>query len=253
MLCRAQNRDAPVTFLVVSAQMEENARQFDYDWLVVGSGFGGSRLGAAAGREGLLGRRARVRQALRATRTSPSRPGDLRRYFWTPRLGMRGIFRLTLFKDVSVVSRLRRRRRQPRLRQHALRAARAVLRGPAVGASSRDWEAELAPHYDEAQRMLGVVEYHDTTTPPTSCCASTARRSASATPTSKTPVGVFFGEPGQDRPRPLLRRRGARPHRLHAVRPLHGRLPHGAKNTLVKNYLWFAEKLRRRGDRPSAR
>ena len=41
----------------------------------------------------------------------------------------------------------------------------------------------------------------------------------------KTPVGVFFGEPGQDRPRPVLRRRGPGPHRLPAVRALHGRLP----------------------------
>jgi len=77
--------------------------RYDFDWLVIGSGFGGSvsalRLAQKGHRVGVLecGRRF-------ADKDFPSSTADLKRYFWTPRLGMKGIFRLTTFKDVSVVA-----------------------------------------------------------------------------------------------------------------------------------------------------
>ena len=80
--------------------MEEG---FDFDWLVIGSGFGGSvsalRLSEKGYSVGVLecGRRFADHEFARST-------GDLRRYFWKPRLGMKGIFRLTTFKDVSVAA-----------------------------------------------------------------------------------------------------------------------------------------------------
>src|SRR3954449_2713357 len=83
--------------------MEENARQFDLDWLVIGSGFGGSvsalRLVQKGYRVGVLecGRRFADDELPRST-------WDLRRYFWAPRLGLRGIFRLSTFRDVAVAS-----------------------------------------------------------------------------------------------------------------------------------------------------
>ena len=77
--------------------------QFDYDWIVVGSGFGGSvsalRLAEKGYSVGVLECGKRFRDE-----DFPKSTWDLRRYFWAPRLGLRGIFRLTLFKDVSVVS-----------------------------------------------------------------------------------------------------------------------------------------------------
>lgn len=66
----------------------------DFDWLVIGSGFGGSvsalRLTEKGYRVGVLecGRRY-------ADDEFPSSTADLKRYFWNPRLGMKGIFRLT--------------------------------------------------------------------------------------------------------------------------------------------------------------
>ena len=134
----AQNRDAPVTFPGSVCAMEENARQLDFDWLVIGSGFGGSVVGAAAGREGLPRRACSSAAGASATRTSPSSTWNLRALLLgAAARACAGILRLTLFKDVFVVSRLRRRRRQPRLREHALRAARRVLPRPAVGRAGR--------------------------------------------------------------------------------------------------------------------
>ena len=41
----------------------------------------------------------------------------------------------------------------------------------------------------------------------------------------RTPVGVFFGPPGERVPDPYFGGDGPRAHRLHPVRQLHGRLP----------------------------
>jgi cholesterol oxidase len=83
--------------------MSSDNDSFDFDWLVIGSGFGGSvsalRLSEKGHSVGVLecGRRF-------ADDELPKSTADLKRYFWRPALGMKGIFRLTTFRDVSVVS-----------------------------------------------------------------------------------------------------------------------------------------------------
>ena len=76
---------------------------FDFDWIVVGSGFGGS---VSALRLAEKGYRVAVLECGRRFSDDdfPKSTWDARRYFWMPRIGFRGIFRLTPFKDVSVVS-----------------------------------------------------------------------------------------------------------------------------------------------------
>ena len=78
-------------------------RAFDVDWLVIGSGFGGS-VSALRLRE--KGYSVAVLEAGRrfADDELPRSTWDLRRYFWAPRLGMRGIMRLTTFRDVAVLT-----------------------------------------------------------------------------------------------------------------------------------------------------
>ncbi len=76
---------------------------FDYDWLVIGSGFGGSvsalRLAEKGYSVGVLECGRRFRDEDFAERTA-----DFRRYNWAPHLGMRGILRLNIFRDVFVLS-----------------------------------------------------------------------------------------------------------------------------------------------------
>ena len=68
--------------------------EYDYDWLVIGSGFGGSvsalRLREKGYSVGVLECGKRF-----SDDDFPKSTWDLRRYFWAPRLGMRGIFRMS--------------------------------------------------------------------------------------------------------------------------------------------------------------
>jgi cholesterol oxidase len=211
----------------------------DFDWLVIGSGFGGSvsalRLAQKGYRVGVLecGRRF-------ADHELPKSTWDLRRYWYAPRLGLNGIFRLTVFKDVAIVS-------GAGVGGGSLVYANTLYRAPArfyedpQWAGLNDWLAALAPHYDEAERMLGVTTY-DSDDFADDLLREYAEEIGVGETYAKTRVGVFLGDPGKTVPDPYFGGEG--PERTGCMRC--GRCmvgcPHGAKNTLVKNYLWFAER-----------
>ena len=212
----------------------------DYDWLVIGSGFGGSvsamRLAEKGYRVGVVecGRRF-------GDDDFANSAWNLRRYFWLPRLGLRGIFRLTLFKDVFIVS-------GNGVGGGSLGYANTLYRArPAFFADPQwdglaDWEGELRPHYDTAERMLGVTEYEGMT-PADELLREYAGQIGVAETFKPTRVGIFFGEPGKQVPDPYFGGEG--PPRSGCIRcgSCMVGCRHGAKNTLVKNYLWFAERL----------
>jgi cholesterol oxidase len=215
---------------------------FDYDWLVIGSGFGGSvsalRLSEKGYEVGVLecGRRF-------ADHEFPESTSDYKRYFWRPRIGWKGIFRLTTFKDVSVVSGCG-------VGGGSLGYANTLYVPPTQffedpqWSQIAAWESELAPHYEEAQRMLGVtMNPHDD--PADQLLRELGEELGVPDTYKKTPVGVFFGgegEAGKTVPDPFFGGEG--PDRTGCS--LCGRCmvgcPHGSKNTLVKNYLYLAEK-----------
>ena len=213
---------------------------YDFDWLVVGSGFGGSvaalRLAEKGYRVGVLesGRRFADDDFARSTR-------DVRRYFWAPFAGLRGILRITLFKDVFVVSGAGVGGGSLVYGNTLYRARDAFYDDP-HWASLADWRGELAPHYETAERMLGVSTY-DREGPADALLREYAEELGVADTYEPTRVGVFFGEPGVTVPDPYFGGEG--PERTGCVRCgacIVG-CRYGAKNTLVKNYLWFAERL----------
>lgn len=213
---------------------------FDADWLIVGSGFGGS---VAALRLAELGDSVVVHEAGRrfADHEHARSTWNLRRYFWAPHLGMRGILKLTKFRDVLV-------------------ATGAGVGGGSLGYANTlyvpnedafygdphwselaDWRRELAPWYATAERMLGVTRYA-----PKGAVDHLIERLGQdlGVPESfgMSRVGVFLGEPGVEVPDPYFQ--GAGPPRTGCIRcgacMVGCRV--GAKNTLVKNYLWLAER-----------
>ena len=212
----------------------------DYDVIVVGSGFGGS---VAALRLAEKGYRVHVLEAGRrfADHELAKTSWDLRNYLWAPRLGCFGIQRIHKLPDVLILA-------GAGVGGGSLNYAQTlyVPPGPFFAdpqwAHITDWQQELQPHYDTASSMLGVV------TNPCDGVAEQVMRDAAeemgvSDTFSKTPVGVFFGEPDKTVPDPYFG--GAGPARTGCTEcgncMVGCRV--GAKNTLVKNYLALAEKL----------
>ncbi|GAB1693716.1 GMC oxidoreductase [Krasilnikovia sp. M28-CT-15] len=211
----------------------------DYDVVVVGSGFGGSvaalRLTEKGYRVGVLEAGRRYTPA-----TLPKTSWDLRNFLWAPRLGLRGIQRITLLKDIVVLS-------AAGVGGGSLVYANTLYRPPrtffddAQWAAITDWAGELDPHYDQASRMLGVTE-QPSTTPSDVVIRQVAEEMGVGDTYRRTPVGVFFGEPGRTVPDPFFG--GAGPDRtgcLECGECMIG-CRHGAKNRLDLNYLHLAER-----------
>lgn len=223
---------------------------YDYDVIVVGSGFGGSvtalRLTEKGYRVGVL------EAGRRFTRESlPRNSWDLKNFLWAPALGLYGIQRIHLLGNVM------------------------VLAGAGVGGGSlnyantlyeplapffedpqwkdiTDWRSELAPYYDQAKRMLGV-RLNPTMTPSDVHLKATAQAMGIGDTFHMAPVGVFFGDggdaeggsrakPGGEVADPYFG--GAGPSRKACTEcgECMTGCRHGAKNTLNENYLYLAEK-----------
>ena len=134
--------------------MQVRDSSFDYDWIIVGSGFGGSvsalRLAEKGYEVAVLERGRRFTDDGFAKST-----WDLRNWLWMPLLGLRGIFRLTPFKDVFIASGAGVGGGSLVYANTLYRAAPAFFDNP-QWAGLTDWANALAPHYDVAERMLGV-------------------------------------------------------------------------------------------------
>ncbi len=213
---------------------------FDYDFIIVGSGFGGSvsalRLAEKGYKVAVLERGKRWR-----TDDFPKTNWNVRKYLWAPMIRCFGIQAITLLRDVMILHGCG-------VGGGSLVYANTLLVPPdevfddprwrALG----NWKENLAPHYATAQRMLGV-----TTAPcPTETddllkeIAGDLGRGDTYHPTE---VGVFFGEPGQTVPDPYFGGQG--PERSGCIE-CGGCMVgcrHNAKNTLDKNYLYLAERL----------
>ncbi|MEJ7797031.1 MAG: GMC family oxidoreductase [Solirubrobacteraceae bacterium] len=220
--------------------MSRSVREHDFDWIVVGSGFGGSvcalRLTQKGYRVGMFesGRRF-------ADHEFPKSTWDLRRYFFAPRLGLRGIFRLSLFKDVTILSGAGVGGGSLGYANTLYRARRRFYDDPQWAGLEDDWEVALAPHFDEAERMLGVATVTTDDAADDMLRAFGEHIGAQAS-YAKTRVGVYFGEPGAAVEDPYFDGEG--PPRTGCIgcgRCMVG-CPTGAKNTLPKNYLWLAER-----------
>ncbi|HJU97419.1 MAG TPA: GMC family oxidoreductase [Jiangellaceae bacterium] len=211
----------------------------DFDVLVVGSGFGGS---VAALRLSEKGYRVGVLEAGRrfAPDDFPKTSWDLRNFLWAPALGCTGIQRISLLRNVVVLS-------GAGVGGGSLVYANTLYRplddfyADPQWRDITDWRAELGPFYDQAERMLGV-SYDSRDTPSDAVMRAVAEHMGVADTFHYAPVGVFFGEPGKEVPDPYFGGAGpARTGCLHCGECMTG-CRHGAKNTLETNYLHLAER-----------
>jgi cholesterol oxidase len=105
-----------------------------------------------------------------------------------------------------------------------------------------DWREVLAPHYATARRMLGVAT-NPRLWPADDALKEIAGEMGREETFQPTDVGVFFGEPGVIVPDPYFQGQGPdRAGCIHCGACMVG-CRHNAKNTLTKNYLYFAQKF----------
>ncbi|MFH8464264.1 GMC oxidoreductase [Streptomyces sp. NPDC017991] len=223
---------------------------YDYDVIVVGSGFGGSvtalRLTEKGYNVGVL------EAGRRFTRgTLPKNSWDLKNYLWAPKLGMYGLQRIHLLGNVMVLA-------GAGVGGGSLNYANTLYVPPKPFFEDpqwkdiTDWQAELKPYYDQAQRMLGV-RLNPTMTPSDVHLKAAAQRMGVGDTFHMAPVGVFFGD-GEDADKTVKARPGetvddpyfggagpARSACAECGECMTG-CRHGAKNTLNENYLYLAEK-----------
>jgi cholesterol oxidase len=211
----------------------------ELDVVVIGSGFGGSTTALRLTEKGY---RVAVLEAGRRfdESTLPATSWRVRSFVWAPRLGCYGIQRISLIKDVMVLA-------GAGVGGGSLNYANTLYEplAPFYADSQwshiTDWRSELAPFYDQAKRMLGVVP-NPTITPSDEVMREVAEEMGVAETFRPTPVGVFFGQPGVEVDDPFFG--GVGPPRRGCIEcgECMTGCRHGAKNTLLQNYLYLAER-----------
>lgn len=212
---------------------------YNYDVLVIGSGFGGS---VSALRLTEKGYKVGVFEAGKRFEDKDFAKNSwrLRKFLWMPQIGCYGIQRIDKLKDVLILSGAGVGGGSLVYANTLYEPLDPFYRDPSWGHIT-DWKSELAPYYDQAKRMLGVSIYPHVTEADR-VMREVAEQMGVGGTFHHTPVGVFFGEPGGKVADPYFG--GAGPERngcLNCGECMTG-CRHNAKNTLVKNYLYLAEK-----------
>lgn len=215
----------------------KNTEEFDY--IIIGSGFGGSVSAMRLAQKGYSV--AVIESGKRWTaETFPKSNWSFRKFFWFPGIFAYGIQRLNLLNDVMVLSGAgvgggslvyanTLYVPKPRFFEH-----------PTVRQIGAD--KELLPYYELAKKMLGV-----TTNPrlgePDYLLRDLAAEDGQGHTFTPTPVGVFFGEQDKMVTDPYFKGEGPDRAGCNFCGGCMVGCRFHAKNTLDKNYLYFAEQF----------
>lgn len=225
---------------------------FDYDVLIIGSGFGGSvsalRLVEKGYRVGVLeaGKRFvespdQVRDADTAAYAENS--WHAREFLWAPQIGCYGIQRIHTLDNVMILAGAGVGGGSLNYANTLYEPLDAFYRDR-QWAHITDWKSELAPYYDQATRMLGVVEYARMT-PADERMKEVAEQMGVGDTFRQAPVGVFLAAEGQregdEVDDPYFGGVGPKRRTCTNCGECMTGCRHNAKNTLVKNYLYLAE------------
>jgi cholesterol oxidase len=209
------------------------------DYVVIGSGFGGS---VSAMRLSEKGYRVMVLERGKQFRAEdfPKTNWNIFKYLWLPAARCFGFMGINFLNDIVILN-------GSGVGGGSLVYASTHIMPPEAFFEGKewcdlaDWKAELMPFYDTANRMLGTAE-NPKMWPADHHLYEIAKGLGQEHTFAPTPVGVYFGEPGKTVSDPYFN--GDGPNRtgcIHCGGCMVG-CKYNAKNTLDKNYLYFAEK-----------
>ena len=216
---------------------------FDCDYLIVGSGFGGSVSACRLTEKGYDV--VVLEQGRRWTPENlPSTNWKVWDYLWEPAVRLRGFLHLALFKHVLILH-------GNAVGGGSITYAQTLLVPPdsvwkeGGWAGLDDWDSVMPEHYRTAKRMLGVTQNKR---PAAADWKLREMAKAGGVEDSfyLTDVGVFFGDEGdpggREHPDPYFGGEGPARKSCNACGGCMCGCRYDAKNTLDKNYLYLAEK-----------
>ena len=210
-----------------------------YDFIIIGSGFGGSVSALRLAEKGYSVLVIEKGSWFRGE-DFPATNWNLKKWLWMPRMGLRGIMKISFFRHVSILSgtgvgggSLVYANTLPRPKEQFFNTG--------SWSSLADWKHELEPFYNEGWKMLGASDNPglDTGDYALQELGKQLGRSSFFEPTK---VAVTFGEPGETKPDPWFGGEGPDVTACRFCGACMTGCRHGAKNTLDRNYLWLAEK-----------
>ena len=217
--------------------------QFDFDFIVIGSGFGGS---VSAHRLAEKGYRVAVMEMGRRWKPEdlPRTSWSIHRWFWRPKLGLRGFFNMRFFRHATIFHGCA-------VGGGSITYACTLLPAPdkvwntGTWAGLANWQADMPQHYATATRMLGITD-NKILGPADHLLKKTADAEGAGQSFYNTRVGILqspAGEPGnQAVPDPFFGGEGPSRTTCTACGGCMMGCRYGAKNTLDLGYLYLAEK-----------
>lgn len=216
---------------------------YDFDYLIIGSGFGGSVSAHRLSQKGYsvaimeMGKRWRAEDF-------PKSNWNASRFYWRPKLGLRGFFNLRPFRHVAIIC-------GNAVGGGSITYANTLLVPPnstwdeGSWAGLSNWKEEMPAHYAEAERMLGVTE-NKILGAADHLLKEMAELEGIGHTFKPTRVATFFPPQGEDGGKtyadPYFNGEGPERGTCTGCGGCMTGCRYNAKNTLDKNYLYFAEK-----------
>lgn len=209
-----------------------------YDYIIIGSGFGGS---VSAMRLAEKGYSVLVLEKGKRYRTEdfPKTNWNLPKYLWVPGLRMFGFQKLSFFKDASILSGVG-------VGGGSLVYANTLVKPPdefyhhPSWSGFKDWKKVLEPYYDMAHFMLGRTQYEELNYED-DILREVAKDFGQENTFEPVHVGVYFGDKEKEVD-PYFNGLGPKRKGCTECAGCMVGCRENAKNSLDKNYLYFAEK-----------